>query len=74
MAEIEWSALVELLRKDPLYETRKLDVPVEQAFYLRFGEKPQSVRLSSQVFEACDGNELVIDMGNDGKVYGIEII
>ena len=66
--------LVSLIKEHPkYYSTWMLEVPPEQALYLRFTEDLVK-GVDSEVLEIIDGSDLVIDRDSDGKVVGIEIV
>ena len=74
MARIAIHDLISLIKASPDYpEKWELDVPAEQALYIRFAAgKVEHVQ--SSVLELANGSELVIDRDPDGKVVGIEIV
>ena len=74
MAQITFKELVDLVKKGSGYTERwELQVPAERALYIRFAEgEPQAVK--SEVFEAANGSEIVLDRGHDGRIVGIEIM
>ena len=73
MAQISLRELIEVLKEHPKYKTRwELDVPAEQALYIIFEGAPKE-NLDSDDFVACDGNHIVLDKTNDGRIAGIEI-
>lgn len=74
MACISIEELVALIKKEPEYRERwELDVPAEQALYIRFAEGEQ-LGVKSEVFEAANGSEIVLDRDQHGRITGIEII
>jgi hypothetical protein len=70
MAEIDWKAVVAGAKS----AAACVDVPPEQALYVRFGVKPAGVVFETKTYEVCDGSTLAIDFGPDGKIYGIEVV
>ncbi len=74
MAEIRISELVDIIRQHPDYRERwEKGADAAQALYIRFADGDGST-VESQVFEAADGSELVIDVESSGKVRGVEIV
>lgn len=74
MAKIDLKELFEIIKEHPQYHEKwKLGVPPEEAFWLTFAKKEESVILSPVEYEIPGGYRLMIDLGNDGKVYGMEI-
>ena len=74
MARISFEELVALIKKVPEYKDRwELDVPAEQALYICFaGSDVRGVK--SEVLEAANGSEIVLDRSSDGRIVGIEVI
>ena len=73
MAQISLEELVALIKRAPEYHRRwELDVPAEQALYIRFGSA-ERVKVRSEVLEAANGSEIVLDREEDGRVVGFEI-
>ena len=74
MAQLNLEDLVELIKGHSSYkENWERGVPAEQALYIRFA-KGESEGVQSEVFEAADGREIVLDRGADGRIVGVEII
>ena len=74
MAQISIEELLALIKADPEYRGRwELDVPAEQALYIRFA-KGAGRKVQSDVLEVANGSELVLDRDSDGKIVGIEIV
>jgi len=74
VARISVEELVALIKKDPAYKERwELDVPAEQALYIRFA-KGEIRGVKSEVLKAINGSEIVLDRGSDGRIVGIEIV
>lgn len=74
MARISFEELVALIKKEPGYKDRwELDVPAEQALYIRFA-KGDLRGVESDVLEAANGAEIVLDRDSDGRIVGIEIV
>ncbi|HHK42402.1 MAG TPA: DUF2283 domain-containing protein [Planctomycetaceae bacterium] len=74
MARISLEELVALIKKEPEYKERwELDVPAEQALYIRFAKGEQR-GVKSEVLEAANGSEIVLDRDADGRIAGIEIV
>ena len=74
MARISIEELMALVKKAPEYTASwELDVPAEQALYIRFAKGEQG-DVKSEVLEAVNGSEIVLDRDGDGKIAGIEIV
>ena len=54
-------------------ESWELEVPAERALYIRFA-KSEARGIGSEVLEAANGAEIVLDRGSDGRIVGIEIL
>jgi len=75
MAIIQAQELKELVKSNSNYLAKwELGAPIEQAFGIKFGKPTdQAGDIESIDFELADGSTLVLDIGKDKKVYGIEI-
>lgn len=74
MARIGIEELLALIKADPAYRDKwELDVPADQALYIRFAQGAER-KVQSDVFEVANGSELVLDRDSDGKIVGIEIV
>jgi hypothetical protein len=74
MARISLEDLVALIKKEPGYKEKwEMEVPAEQALYIRFA-KGELQGVKSEVLEAANGAEIVLDRGSDGRIVGIEIL
>jgi hypothetical protein len=64
--------LIEIVIRDPRYGdwTKQVSAPAALCISFHSGQSPA---VKTVVHEAADGNQIVLEMGPDGKVYGIEI-
>lgn len=75
MAEINIVELIKIIKDDPNYINKwEKEVPVDQSLYIKFHDKLDVNNLKSKIFKLINGNELVIDLDDNGNVLGIEII
>ncbi len=78
MARISLQELLALIKESAQYHERwEMEVPVEQALYIRFDgfdEGGERRGLESEVLEMVGGRELIVDRDASGKVVGIEIV
>jgi hypothetical protein len=72
MARLSVSDLVEAVMRDPRYSKWEKQVPASTALHVTFHTAPID-RLRTVVNEAVDGRVVILEIGPDGKVYGIEI-
>jgi len=73
MARLSVSDLVEAVTRDPRYSTWEKQVPASNALHVTFHTAPTE-GLRTVVNEAVDGRDVILEIGPDGKVYGIEIM
>lgn len=72
MAVLTLSDLLEAIERHPAYLRQWEDgVPARESLRIILSTEPTRVR--SEVFEARDGTEVVLDLDGEGKVAGIEI-
>jgi hypothetical protein len=75
MAEIHLDELMKIVKEHQYYKERWMQgVKIEQAFYISFSEKDSNITIStSEEFTLSNGMTLLLDKGEDGKIYGLEI-
>jgi len=72
VASLSIADLVEAVSRDPRYPAWKKQVPAETALHVIFHTAPTAA-LRTVVHQAVDGRQVILEMGRDGKLYGIEI-
>lgn len=75
MAQISLDSLIEVIKESSEYKNKlEMEVPAEQALYIKISNPKEDVRpINSSDFELSDGSTLILDIGKDGVVYGMEI-
>jgi len=74
MARIKYLELVDWLEKHPEYRKRfEMDVPAKQSLYIEFDTLNPRKNLDSENYETSEGSDVVLDIGKDGLIYGLEI-
>jgi hypothetical protein len=73
MAQISLEELIKVVKEHPQYKKKwDLEVSADIAFCITFGKKEQSTLIRSINYDLPSGLHLVVDLGNDNKVYSIE--
>jgi hypothetical protein len=72
MARVSIANLVKAVNRDPGSPEWTKQVPAAVSLYITFHDAP-AIGVKSSVHGAADGSQIVLDIGTDGKVYGIEI-
>ena len=73
MASIDLKELYALIKASPDYKARFFqDVAPEEALYIKFGE-PKQKPLQTETFTTSEGSYVVLDVDDDGIVWGMEI-
>lgn len=71
MAQIRLADLISLIKASPRYHRDFVgDTPAEQSLRIVLGDK---TGLRSEVFPTDVGSEVILDLDDSGKVWGIEI-
>lgn len=74
MTEISIDDLLGIIKAHPSYMEKWHDeVSANLALYIRFNSD-ESKKLNSLSYSAVNGNEIILDVDNNGIVHGIEII
>ena len=71
MAILSFEDLIECIRLHPRYNEFEMGMPPEKALVITFGEQ-RKIR-ETDMINMTDGNELYIDMVEDGLACSIEI-